>query len=130
MAKLESRRINTTAITEVQPGDTVYVDLRYFNTQLYDTTFDLEDKFHVSYGVPVKYTRWSGKNFLHIDAHISLWDTTYTFSHLFVHLWGHRHQLGERIIEVTGEIIKTHISLLELVPNKKVRESILKRLNT
>ena len=119
MAKQESKRINGTAITEVQPGDTVYVDLRYFNTQLYDTTFDLEDKFHVSYVVPVRYTKWSGKNRLHIDAHINLWDTTYTFSHLFVHLWGHRHQVEGRMIEVTRDIMKTHISLLELVPDKK-----------
>ena len=46
-ARIEAKRINAQPITEVFPGDIVYVDLRYLSTYEYDHVLNLDDKHHI-----------------------------------------------------------------------------------
>ena len=55
-ARIEAKRINAQPITEVFPGDIVYVDLRYFGTYENDHVFNLDDKHHVQYLVKMTYS--------------------------------------------------------------------------
>ena len=91
----------------------MYVDIRYFSTQIYDSDLDLPDKYHIRYVVPVTYTRWAGANHLHLDAKVELWRTTYILNNIFVCLWGCRRELGQRTVEVTAELMKSYPKLLD-----------------
>lgn len=124
-AVLEAKVINSLLITEVTPRQTVYVDLRYFDIQglyLYDSPeCTLPNKHHVTYVIPVTYTRWCGTTHKHIDAHIPLWNTTYTFNHLFVYLWGHHLQLLPSMVQITDLIITQHPILSRYKPTSPLR---------
>eukprot|EP01035_Chromulina_nebulosa_P023434 gene23434-30373_t len=98
-ARKEASRINHLPITEVVPGDIVYINIRYFNTYLYDNVFDLPDKYHLRYVVKLRYTRWSGRTHKNIDANIDVFQTTYQFNHLFVYMFGQQSQLQEDMVE-------------------------------
>ena len=127
-AKQEAKRISSLPITAVQPGDIVYVDIRYFSTQIYDSDLDLPDKYHIRYVIPVTNTRWAGTNHLHLDAKVELWRATYILNNLFVCLWGCRRELGQRTVEVTAELMKSYPKLLEYVPSPRVREQVRRNI--
>ena len=82
-AKVEARRINSLPITDVSPGDVVYVNLRYFDSYIYDNILQLDNKYHKRYVVKMTYTRWAGSQHSKIDAKIHIFDTTYMFNNLF-----------------------------------------------
>ena len=82
--RIEIKDINRQPITEVKPGDVVFVDLRYFGTYIYDEILELPDKFHIQYVVRFEYTHWCGPKGrqLMIDAHVPLLTLTYQLNHL------------------------------------------------
>jgi hypothetical protein len=60
--------LNKSPITEVQPGDTVYVDLRSYGATWYHN-LPLPDKDHTTYYLAYRYTRWIGRQKLKIEAY-------------------------------------------------------------
>ena len=72
--------LNKTQITEVVPGDTVYIPLRAFGYLEYDE-LTLPDKEHQLYVVPAIYTRWAGTTHLRIDIRVELFSSTYMWNH-------------------------------------------------
>jgi len=87
-AQAQKAEMNRTPITEVRPGDVVYLDIRLLSPYLYDTVLQLDDKYHVKYVIKMEYTRWASKTRLKIDARIPLFLTTYMFPHYFVYTCG------------------------------------------
>ena len=80
-------QLKKTPITAVQPGDTVYVDLRWYGAAWYDT-LALPDKEHIHYIIEYKYTKWIGKNHLKIEATCELFDERWKLDHAFVKQYG------------------------------------------
>jgi hypothetical protein len=60
MALQERSKMMKSDITEVQPGDVVYVDLRYYGAEFY-SALGLPDADTLTYVVPYKYTKWPHK---------------------------------------------------------------------
>jgi hypothetical protein len=60
-------KLNRQPITAVQPSDTVYVDLRCYGPAWY-RTLGLPDCDHITYYLEYRYTKWSGKSHLKIQA--------------------------------------------------------------
>lgn len=130
VAMQRGKDINATPITAVQPGDIVYVDLRYFGAKVYDEQIDLPDKYHIKYLVEMRYTRWCGRNNRHlrIDGYVSVFDTVYELNSLFVLMWGSHKELSENWVEVTPQLLRMHPNVLNLVSDKRTRERLLKNL--
>jgi hypothetical protein len=97
----ESKLINAEPIIEVNPGDIVYLDIRYLDTAIYDNQLVLDDKWHRRYVVPLTYTRWAGRQRKKLDAHILLFDLTLMVNRLFVLTWGSNRELKDDMIEIT-----------------------------
>lgn len=126
-ARKEAAHINSLPITKVTPGDIVYLDIRYFNTYLYDTKFDLPDKYHLRYVVKLQYTRWIGQHHKKIDAYIEVFNEEYRFNNLFVHMFGHHSRLQDNMIEVTSIFLQEHPFILDILP-KVQRDKVLRNL--
>ena len=74
-------------IDGVQPGQDVYVSLRAWGADFYDT-LELPDCYKLEYVVLCKYKRWAGKRHLRIDVYCPLFNTTYEWSAYDVHCYG------------------------------------------
>jgi hypothetical protein len=120
--------MNRTPITEVKPGDVVYVDIRVLSTYLYDNVLQLDDKYHVKYVIKMEYTRWASKARMRIDARIPLLQLTFMFKHYFVHACGTTRELTEVMVEVTALFLHQHPTLLEIIPDKKKRNRVFQTL--
>jgi hypothetical protein len=85
----DKRRIelNRQPITEVTPGDSAYVDIRYYSAQWY-AELGLEDPEHRMYVVKFDYVKWIGKNKLRIIAVCQLFDEQHKVTHEFVQRYG------------------------------------------
>jgi len=141
-AKKAAVAYNRCPITDVQPRQIIYVNLRYFSTYLYDNECTLPDKYHVKYVLPVRLTRWFDKgkrrpntnppiiDHWKIDAVVPLWNVEYTFNNLFVHLWGRSTQLEEGMIEITPALAAQHPDLLQFKPDLRRRRQNVLRLLT
>jgi len=97
--------ISSRAITDVQPGDTIFVDLRYFGTFVYDNLLALPDKYHIKYVVRVLFTRWTGRTHKKLDAQIPVFCQTFEFNNLFVFYYGHQREVGDGMVEVTDDFL-------------------------
>jgi hypothetical protein len=117
-ARLAAKQINDQPITEVQPGDEVFVDLRYFGCRVYDEVLNLEDKYHTRYMVRIQYTRWAGRTHKKIDAFIPVFQTPYMFNHLFILTWGCHRALLDGMVEVSALFLDSHRDILQLIPEK------------
>ena len=89
MAVQERARMMRMEITEVQPGDTVYVDLRYHGATFYDS-LGLPDADTLTYVVPYKYTKWSHQtHHKRIAAFCELFDEFWPrLDNFFVYCYG------------------------------------------
>jgi hypothetical protein len=85
--KMQSR-IKRTPISEVGPGESVYVDLRSFGPIWYDN-LPIPDKYTRQYVVLFTYTAWPSHNHLTISATCPIFNETFArLDHFFVHCYG------------------------------------------
>jgi len=124
------KQINSMPITQVQPGDICYVNIRYFGTYHYDNELDLPDKYLVKYMVRCEYTRWAGKTRKRIDGLIVPFQSVFMFPNLFVVMYGNVRELEEDMVEVTPLLIYQNPSILEYIPDKRVRQHVYDELQT
>jgi len=87
--------LNRQPITEVNPGDSAYVDIRCYSAQWY-AELGLPDPEHNTYVVQYRYTNWGGKK--HNDrkklvAVCDLFDERHIVNHEFVQRYGQCRQL-------------------------------------
>ena len=62
------RDLNLQKISEVSPGDEVYVSLRYYNWSYHDQQVDLPNKFGIDYVVKVRYSKWDREDQTRIET--------------------------------------------------------------
>ncbi len=107
-AKRIATDIKSKDITTVQPGTTVYVDLRSYGEHWYKG-LDLPDKFSKSYVVEYQYTKWhSPRNRKRIHAYCKVFDESWTLDNLFVHCFGHTTTFdADTMILVTSDMVRT-----------------------
>lgn len=100
IARAEIAALNKLAITEVSPGDKVYVDIRSYQgngASVWYDTLDLPEKYIKTYVVEYQYLDWlpptrtrgyhcmiSAK----CDAFDEIYSGTTALNHYFVHCWG------------------------------------------
>jgi len=125
----EAKAINSEPIIEVNPGDVVFLDIRYLNTGIYDAQVLLDDKWHRRYVVRLEYKRWAGNQRKKIDGHVLLFDLTYMFNRLFVLTWGNHRVLTDDMIEVTMPFLSQHQDILELLPDRQSKDRVRRALN-
>ena len=119
--KGEVKAINMRVIQEVSPGDTAYLSLRNFSTQVYDSEdVVLPDKWHKTYVVALRYTKFASYLRKHIYGDVPVFRTQLYFNHARVYMWGSRLELGTCII-VDEDFIRQHPSVLLLVLDTKLR---------
>jgi hypothetical protein len=88
VAKVEADNLNRQAITEVKPGDTVFVDLRWYGAEWY-RQLNLPDKDFKIYVVPFIYESYkSSRGRYYIKGFSAVMKDRFTFDHVFVKEYG------------------------------------------
>ena len=82
-------QLNRQPITEVKPGDTVYVDIRCYSAEWYKG-LGLTDAEHNTYVVIYRYTKWSNAQHTKLQAICDILDELHTVNHDFVIRYGSR----------------------------------------
>jgi hypothetical protein len=104
--------LNRRPITVVEPGDTVYVDLRYFGTSWYDQ-LGLPDADHRAYIVPFKYVKYANKSRTKLTATCDLLGESPTLDHDNVTRYGSRKELREYMTLITKDFILQFPQILD-----------------
>ena len=78
---------NRTSITEVGPGDTVYVNIRSYGATWY-SKLPLPDLFHTDYVVEYFYRHFANKRKTQIVAECKVFNEKHTVNHDFVKRYG------------------------------------------
>jgi hypothetical protein len=126
------QELNRTAITLVQPGDEVYVSLRYFDFGAYDShSFPLPSPHHIDYVVKMRYTQWDRDDHTKIEAIIPVFgDARYSFKPWFVEAWGARRVLLPSMRLVDLAMMSAHEQhLMDFVPSS-TRVALRRKLST
>jgi len=112
-AKKLAADFNKVPITEVKPGDTVYVDLRCYGATWYGT-LPLPDLHHKTYLLEYVYKEWVNKHHTKIKASCPIFGETFVVDHVFVRSYGSRHELptGEGFVLVDEDLVRQHPALL------------------
>ena len=109
--------LNRQPITSVQPGDEVYVSLRYFDSGLFDNRCPYPNRYSIDYVVKIKFTQWDRDNHTKIEAVVPvLGDARYSFTPWFIEAWGSRRVLLPSMREVTIQDFVTYNELMDFVP--------------
>jgi hypothetical protein len=82
-AKKLADQHNSKPITEVSPGDLVYLDLRWFGAEWYRQS-ELPNKDFTTYVVKLKYEAFLNKHKKKIKGRIEVFNEVFTFNHVFV----------------------------------------------
>ena len=97
--------INRTNITEVGPGSNVYVDLRFFGSDWYNS-LGLPNSDTVTYLVCFCYHHWYHKTtFTKIVAMCYIFDEVWPVNHYFVRAYGSKFQPSSSDVVVTSDFI-------------------------
>ena len=84
ISKDVAKKLNLEPITEVSPGDTVFLDLRFYGTEWY-RQINLPDKDFKTYVVECAYQNWIPRsNQRRITALVAVTDDLFTFDHVDV----------------------------------------------
>jgi hypothetical protein len=79
-----AKKLNLEPITEIQPGDKVFLDLRFYGTEWY-RQINLPDKDFKTYVVECQYQNWKPRsNKRKITAFVAATDDLFTFDHVDV----------------------------------------------
>jgi hypothetical protein len=128
----EANSMNALPIDEVQPGEFVYVSLRYLDWanrgHFYDRSCTLPNKWFTDHVLKMKYTKWDRANHTRVEASIPVISATYSWNHWFVHLYGQRRTLLPTMREIVLQDFIHHPDLLELVP-AHAKRAVDKRLS-
>jgi hypothetical protein len=97
--------INRTNISEVGPGTSVYVDLRFFGSDWYNSLC-LPNSDTVTYLVCFSYHHWYHKTtFTKIVAMCYIFDEVWPVNHYFVRAYGSKFQPSSSDVIVTSDLI-------------------------
>jgi hypothetical protein len=100
------------AITMVKPGDSCYVDLRYYGAAWYNN-LGLPDSDHSRYVVQHKYTRWNNSAQTEITAECKLFDERFQHRGYFVFAYGSTMTFDSKsMIKLDAKWIKKYPQLL------------------
>jgi hypothetical protein len=113
-------------ITVVNPGDLVYLSLRFFSTKVYDEVLLLPDKFHVNYVVRLEYTHFNTKAHKRIQGTVPVFKTRVEFDHIRVLRWGQSRVLSPDMMLVDEQYIRANKDILQLVLEKTTRAKLEK----
>jgi hypothetical protein len=109
------KQINRTAITEIQPGDTVYVDLRSYGATWY-SSLPLPDKDHTRYVVQYRYGEFSNRGRTKIKASCPLFNEKWVLDHDFVRRYGAVREIApaedNKIVVIDDEMLAKYPELL------------------
>jgi len=106
------QELNKKPITGVSPGQSAYVDIRYYSSEWY-AQLGLPDPDHHSYVVKFDYTEWANKKHTKIWATCELLDEVHQVNHDFVVRYGSRLQLANFMTLVTREIVVQYPALIQ-----------------
>jgi len=121
--RLESE-MNSQPITLAEPGDSIFVDLRFFGHIWYDETLDLPNKDEMLYLVPASYYMWENKKHTCISVKFPLFNQVLRVKNDFVKRYGFRSQLpSTNCTLLTRAIIDSNETLKELVVSNRSRRS-------
>jgi hypothetical protein len=90
LSKQEISRIKSTPITSVQPGDSVYVDLRWYGSEWY-SSLSLPNLHFSTYVILMKYGEWvvgRASNHLKIKAYVPVFQDEWIMDPYSVFAWG------------------------------------------
>ena len=130
-APRERTAIKRLPITEVQPGDVIYVDLRRWDECWYDQ-LNLPEAYSYKHVVKAVYTRWDVDKAKRevdnrIQVRVELFDENLVFDHYDVHCWGRVKQFdGEQMILVDVALVQRFPNILSDDSEKQQR--LLQRL--
>ena len=60
---------------------------------------------------------------------ILIFDLTFMFNQLFIRMWRSNRELLEDIFEITMPFLAQHRDILELLPNRKTKDRLLRALH-
>ena len=111
----ERAAINKCDITEVAPGDVVYIDLRRWDECWYDQ-LKLPDSYSKKHVIRATYTEWDAaksRQPIHkrIKLRVDLFDENLIFTHYDVQCW------GRVTVFEPSEMILVDVALVTLFPN-------------
>jgi len=109
------RRWNSSNITDVKPGDEVFVDLRCYNSLWYQS-LELPDMYHKTYVVLYVYKNFASKrDTKRINVYCPIFDETFMVKNDFIKMWGSNRNLipnGEDTILIDIDFIKKYPKVL------------------
>ena len=122
-----AKELNKISITMVQPGQEVYVSLRWFGTAAYDSDeLRLPNKWHRRYVVLLRYTRYTSQKRLHIDGNMPVFNITVSFTHTKVLTWGRCAAISDATL-VDEAFVRRNPTVLGLIADLKIRKAVEKR---
>ena len=123
IADKQRTALNRQPITDVQPADRVYVDIRKFG-EAWAFQCGLPGKLDSVHVLEVTYTRWQGRNKLKIFGKVLVWDEEHLFDHYEVYCYGTEKILTERMILIDDAYTKAHPTSIP----EELRAKVLRRI--
>jgi hypothetical protein len=96
----------------VAPGQSVYVDIRYYSSEWY-ANLGLHDPEHNTYVVKFTYTKWSNQKRTKIKATCELLDEVHNLDHDFVLRYGSRPTLSNSMTLITRDTVIQFPALIQ-----------------
>jgi hypothetical protein len=119
------RKWNSSNITDVKPGDEVFVDLRCYNSAWYET-LQLPDMHHITYVVLYVYKNFSSKkDTKRINVYCPTFRETFLVKNDFIKMYGSNRNLipnGEDIVLIDEAFIKKYPQVLPSSSSKSDAE--------
>ena len=117
--------LNRKVITEVQPNDRVYVDLRKYGEAWY-VQRELPDTHRTIHVVEILYTKWQGNQQKKIFAKCLLWDEELAWTHYDVYCYG-----TQRDLLPTMTLVDEHYAREnpQCIPDE-LQDFVLKRISS
>ena len=103
LAKVFQKQMRKEPITAVQPGDTVFIDLRFFGDDWYEA-LDLPDAQHSSYVCEFQYTHWYHKTSKSkLSGRFPVLNESYSLDGYFIYCWGSSKTLDTSSMQLVDE---------------------------
>ena len=119
------KAIKAQPLTEVKPGDLVYIDLRFFGGATWYNSIGLPDSEKLNYVFKASYTTWTGRNHRSIWLQVELSHERYALDHYQVRAYGSQARFNpDSITLVTSQLILQHPMILPV----QGRDNLLRQL--
>ena len=129
-SKQERARINRLPITEVEPGDLVYVDLRCYQYEWFNS-LQLPNSDTITYLLIYRYTKWSNNSRTRISAICELLDEQHdNLDHMFILQYGSLKVSTAQIsaashFVITKEFLCAHPTIIQSDRRKRLLKAYL-----